>query len=102
MRRHHPELVLTAALVLLAIPATYSIARLAQAALYPEPDPVLVLSSTRVAMFWRLGISAYVAAFVAPIAFLWARRHPGSLARALPGAVLAVSVIVGAQGLLVP
>lgn len=72
---------------LLVITFTYAVTRLLQAAIYPEPDPAMVVWSTRIAMYWRIGFGAYLGAMVAPLAYTWARRDQAAALKALPAFV---------------
>jgi hypothetical protein len=87
---------------LLAVALTYAVTRVAQAALYPEPDPALVVWSTRIGMYWRLAIGAYAGAMVAPLAHAWARRDLAAATAALPALVGATIAVMALQSAVFP
>ncbi|HEY2511904.1 MAG TPA: hypothetical protein VGI39_13640 [Polyangiaceae bacterium] len=99
-RRAH--LVVAALAALVSIPGTYAVQRCIDVLFRSEPNPATVIWSARIAMFWRLGISVYVAGMVAALVMLGARAN---LARAIRGVEIALVVAVVAlalQGLLLP
>lgn len=100
MRR--AEAAATAALGLAMIVASYAVIRVIQARLFPEPPPALVVWSTRIGMFWRLGLSAYLALITAPLALRWARRDLEGACRAAAWLVPASGLLLGAQAVFFP
>lgn len=102
MRSRRPELALTAIVCVSSIAATYAILRVIQWRIYPEPDPALIVWSTRIAMFWRAGIGLYVAAMIAIPTYLFARRDVARMARIVMWLVPAFALIALVQGLFVP
>lgn len=82
----------------ISVTFSYTVLRVMQALIYPEPDPRLVVWSTRVAMFWRLGVSLYLAGFAALGVLLmarhahWRERLPRYFVRGA-GATLAVLLV---------
>jgi hypothetical protein len=94
--------IVTACLALLMVVVAYAVLRLVQARLYPEPDPALVSWTTRIGLFWRLGLSVFIGVMLAPLGARWAGRD---LAGALRGACWLAplaALLIGAQALLVP
>jgi hypothetical protein len=102
MRKQLPYLVITVMAAVLAIPATYAVLRAYDVLFRSEPNPATIVWSAHIAMFWRLGIGAYVGGMVAPLAYVAARRDPARSLRVLSGCVLAVAAMIGLQGLLMP
>ncbi len=76
----------------------YSVLRIAQALLVPEPDPATVLWSEHSGFFWRAWIAAYAAGAIAFVAWLFPDRALRLLARA----VVPVAVAVALQAALLP
>jgi hypothetical protein len=77
----------------------YSVLRIVQALVLPEPDPATVLWSEHSGFFWRVWTCAYVAGAVA----LVARRFAGErVARLLARAIVPVAVLVVVQAIFVP
>lgn len=93
---------LAAIAALLSIPATYALQRLIQQALFPDPNPALVSSSLRVAMFWRLAVSTPLALVVGVGAHAAARRYVGKVARALEVALVASCALLLLQAVVRP
>lgn len=77
----------------------YSILRIIQALVLPEPDPATVMWSEHSGFFWRAWTCAYVAGAVALIAFRFADDR---LARVLARAILPVTALVVVQTIFVP
>lgn len=102
MTSRKPALALAACAFALAIPFVYVIARLIQLRVAPEPDPALVVWSTRIGMYWRLFIGVYGGALVAPMAYAWARRDLDAATRALVVAVPVTALAIALQGAFVP
>lgn len=102
MRARLPELSLSLIAALVALVVTYAAARIAQASLWPEPNPALVVWSTRIAMYWRVAIGAYVGSLVAPVVFLLARRDLARVARGLSVAVLVAAALLALQTVAFP
>lgn len=87
----------------LAVPATYALLRANDVLFGPAgADPAAVSWSTHIAMFWRLGIGAYVSGIAAVLAYLAAERHPAATMRSLARLVIVVFALIGAQGLFLP
>ncbi|MBX3192204.1 MAG: hypothetical protein KF819_34765 [Labilithrix sp.] len=82
--------------------ALYAIIRVAQALLFQEADPALVIWSAHAGFFWRAWTAAYFGAMVGFVAWIAASRDPGRLASILARAVPVAAVLGAAQGLLVP
>ncbi len=76
----------------------YSLLRIVQAVLLPEPDPATVLWSEHSGFFWRAWIAAYAAGALAFVAWLFPDRALRLLARA----VMPVAIAVAVQAALVP
>lgn len=102
MTSRRPALTVATLAALLAIPLAYAIARVVQDRVAPEPDPALVIWSTRVGLYWRIAIGAYAGAIVAPLAYAWARRDVERASAALVVAAPVIALAIAAQGLFVP
>ena len=102
MASRKPALAVAAMAAVLAVPLIYALARIVQDRVSPEPDPALVIWSTRIGMYWRLAIGGYVGAMVAPLAYAWAKRDIDRAARAILVAVPTIAVLIAAQGVLFP
>ena len=102
MRKQLPFLAAAAIADLLTIPATYAVLRAYDVLFKNEPNPATIVWSAHLAMFWRLGIGAYVAGMVTPLAYLAAREDLARTMRVLSGCVLATAAMIGVQGLLMP
>jgi len=77
----------------------YSILRIGQVWLLPEPDPALVFWSDHSGFFWRAWTCAYAAGTVA---FAVSMLEREKVARALARAVVPVAVVVALQAAFVP
>jgi hypothetical protein len=77
----------------------YSILRIVQAIVLPEPDPATVMWTEHSGFFWRAWTCAYAGGAVALIAHRFAGAR---VARALSRAILPVAAIVLLQAALVP
>lgn len=80
----------------------YAVLRVAQAILFPEPDPALVLWSAHAGFFWRAWTVAYVGGMAAVLAWLASAQRPERVARALARAVPAATALLAVQAALVP
>ena len=81
---------------------TYSLSRMLQALLFPDPDPRLTTHVARIAFFWRVGLAGYVGAMVVVGALALRDRRGTWLDEQLPKIVVATIVLTLGQGLLVP
>jgi hypothetical protein len=88
--------------MLLSVPVTYAVLRGRDVLFGREANPALVVYSSKIAMFWRLGIAAYVAGMVAPLAFFGARRDLSRAVRAVYVLALVSATLIAVQGLLLP
>jgi hypothetical protein len=86
----------------LSVPATYAFLRARDALFGHEPNPATVIWSARVAMFWRLGIAAYVAGMIFPLAYFCARRDLARTVRVLYALGFVAAAMIVLQGLLLP
>jgi hypothetical protein len=82
--------------------AFYAVIRVAQALLFSEPDPALVIWSPHAGFFWRAWTAAYGGGMVGFVAYVAAGRDARGTARVLSITVLGVSGVIAAQGILVP
>ncbi len=100
MRR--AEAAVAAVLGLSLLVFLYAAVRAVQAVLFPEPNPALVVWSTRIALFWRVGLVTYGALVVSPLLLRWARRDLAGASRAAAWAVPVAGVAIGLQALVFP
>lgn len=77
----------------------YSVLRVIQAVLLPEPDPTTILWTEHAGFFWRAWTCAYVAGAIALVAHRFANER---LASFLARAIVPVTVVAAIQALLVP
>jgi hypothetical protein len=96
------EAAVVAALLVALMVASYGVIRVIQARLFPEPNPALVVWSTRIGLFWRMGLVAYLALVLSPLALWWARRDLTGASSAAAWAIPAAALIICAQTILVP
>jgi hypothetical protein len=80
----------------------YAGLRVAQALLFAEPDPALVIWSPHAGFYWRSWTAAYAGGMVGFLAYVAAARRPGASARVISALVVGASAAIAAQGLLVP
>jgi hypothetical protein len=102
LRKRGPHLLAAVVAGILAVPAIYSLQRAGQVLFTSEPNPAAVISSSEIAMFWRLIIAAYFAPMVGLGAYAAARRDLAFTMRRLYIASLIVAGMSGAQGILLP
>jgi hypothetical protein len=77
----------------------YSILRIIQALVLPEPDPATVMWTEHSGFFWRAWTCAYVAGAVAIVVRRFATER---LARVLARAHVPIALLVLVQAILVP
>ena len=82
--------------------ALYAIIRLAQALIFPEPDPALIIWSEHAGFFWRVWTVFYLGGMSAFITWLLSARHAAAIASFLGWALPASALLLAAQGVLVP
>jgi hypothetical protein len=82
--------------------ALYAALRVIQKILFREPDPALVIWSAHAGYFWRAWTAAYVGGMIGFITYIAAGRSTARTARVLATFVVISTVIITAQGLLVP
>lgn len=91
----------TAALSALTFVAGYPIARVAERFAFGEPNPVAIVASGRIALYWRSAIVACVAVCLAPAYFeLTARPRP--ILNNLTLWIVLAAALLAAQSALVP
>lgn len=82
--------------------ALYALLRVAQALIFAEPDPALVIWSEHAGFFWRAWTVAYLGGMTAMLAWLASARHAQRVAAVLARALPIAAGMLAAQGLLVP
>jgi hypothetical protein len=103
MRKNLPYVVAALLAAVLLVPATYALLRGYDILVRPpEPNPATIVWSAHIAMYWRLGIGAYVAGMAAPFVYVAARADLARTLRVLARCVVPVALMIGAQGLLMP
>ncbi len=102
MRKRLPMLVAAVLAMLLMVPATYAVLRGYDVMFKSEPNPATIVWSTRIAMFWRIGIGTYLAGMVAPAAYVAARSNARRTFRTLYVLVFVVAALIGVQGVVLP
>lgn len=80
----------------------YAVIRVAQAVIFAEPDPALVIWSEHAGFFWRAWTVAYVGGMAAFVAWLGSRRDSARVARILARAIPISAALLAAQAILVP
>lgn len=84
------------------MPATYAVLRAYDVLFTVEANPATVIWSMRIAMYWRLGVGAYVAGLVAPLVFAGSRGRVEATLRAVGVAATVVAFAITLQGALLP
>ncbi len=82
--------------------ALYAIVRVAQALIFSEPDPALVIWSEHAGFVWRSLTVAYVGGMAALLTWMLAGRDAPRVAAFLAGAVPVAAAALAAQAILVP
>ena len=103
--RQRPEQavwIATVVAALISVPATYALLRTYEVLWKSEPNPATIVWTPHIAVFWRIGIAAYVAGMVAPLAYLAARRDLARLLRVLYPSLLIAGALIAIQGVFMP
>jgi hypothetical protein len=82
--------------------ALYAILRVAQALIFPEPDPALVIWSEHAGFFWRTWTVLYGGGMVGFLAWIASARHAGRVAAVLARALPVAAALLAAQAIVVP
>lgn len=82
--------------------ALYAVLRVAQAMLFTEPDPAMVIWSEHAGFFWRAWTVVYVGGMAAFLTWLASRRHAARVSSFLVRALPIAAALLTAQALLVP
>ena len=82
--------------------ALYALVRVAQALIFPEPDPALVIWSEHAGFFWRALTVGYVGGMAGFVTWLASAKHAARIAHVLGRAVPLAAALLTAQALLVP
>jgi hypothetical protein len=102
MRDRWAAVLVTAIGALLSLVATYATLRAYDVFFRSEANPATIVWSAHIAMFWRLGVGAFVAGGLAPVFYLTARRDLASAVRVLAICVPIVGTLIAVQGALLP
>ncbi len=84
------------------VPLVYATLRLVGAATVPEPDPAIVVWSTKPALLWRFLASGYVAGMVGIALFGLSGKRADLAARWCWILTVIGAIAISSQGLLVP
>lgn len=82
--------------------ALYAVLRVAQAMIFPDPDPALVIWSEHAGFFWRSLTVAYAGGMAAFFTWMASARHADRVASFLERATPASALLLAAQAFLVP
>ncbi len=96
------EASVAAILALASVTFLYAAVRVAQAILFPEPNPALIVWSTRIALFWRIGLVVYASLMLVPMALRWARRDLVGACRAAAWAIPVAAAALAFQSAVFP
>jgi hypothetical protein len=102
VRKAYPMIGVVAMNAFLSVVATYAVLRAYDALFRNEPNPALIIWSARIAMFWRLGIGAYVAGMTAIVVYLLARRDLARVTGVTAVLVPIAGAMIALQGALLP
>ncbi len=80
----------------------YALARVLERAVFPEPNPAMLIWSERSNFVWRTAIALYAGGMGIFGGVALAARAPAASARALPVAIAAAAVALALQGALWP
>ena len=80
----------------------YASVRVAQALIFTEPDPALVIWSEHAGFFWRALTVGYVGGMVAFLTWIASARSAPRVAEVLARAVPVAASLLAAQAILVP
>jgi len=87
---------------LLVVPAVYAAQRGYDALANAEANPATIVSSVRIAMYWRLAVGVYAGGMAAPLVYLAARRDLARTLCVLHAGLLVAGALLFAQGMLLP
>jgi len=82
--------------------ALYAALRVAQALIFQEPDPALVIWSEHAGFFWRALTVGYVGGMAGFLTWMASARHARRVTAVLVRAVPIAAALLAAQGVLVP
>lgn len=93
---------LTALVALCVVPAVYAAQRLYDVAVNVQLDPAVAPPSPHIALFWRVGVAAVLAAGVAGPAYRLAVRAPTGALRLGEVALVASAALLALQAAVAP
>lgn len=102
VRSRVPSLAAALVATLLSIPLAYSALRAYDVLFRVEPNPAMIIWSSRIALFWRLSVAAFVAPMVGVGVHFVAARSPARAFRGLSIATLVVAALVVVQAIFLP
>jgi hypothetical protein len=82
--------------------ALYALIRVAQALLFSEPDPALIIWSPHAGFFWRSWTAAYIGTMIGAVVWVTSAASPALTLRAVGVALVVATGLIAAQGILVP
>lgn len=100
--RRSPHLALAFIAACTSAVALYALLRVAQAMLFEEPDPALIIWSEHAGYYWRALTVSYAGGMIGFVVLILARRDLARTARAVSLSVVVAAIMIAAQGLLVP
>lgn len=102
MTSHRAQVAVALASAIVVIPAVYAGLRAYDVLFVPQPNPALVSSGVKIAMFWRLWIGVYLAPLVAIGVHQIAQRNLARAVRLLHVATITSAAMIALQGLFLP
>jgi hypothetical protein len=80
----------------------YALIRVLDRAVFPEPNPAMLIWSERSSFLWRAAIALYAGGLGVFGGWALAGRAPAASARALPAAITAAAAALAVQGAIWP
>ena len=80
----------------------YALLRVAQAMVFKEPDPALVIYSEHAGFVWRALTGGYLGGMAGFVVWVASARHGAAIAASFAGALPFAAALLAAQGVLVP
>ncbi|MDB4936122.1 MAG: hypothetical protein JWP87_3094 [Labilithrix sp.] len=80
----------------------YGVLRVAQAIVFPESDPAMVIWSEHAGFFWRVWTVGYIGGMVGILTWMAAGRDAARVARVLVRALPVAAGLLAAQAIFVP
>jgi len=87
---------------LLSLVATYAVLRAYDVLFKQEPNPATTVASMHIAMFWRVGVGAYVGGAVGMLVWFGTAKGGRRASRLVVLAIPIVAAMIAFQGLFLP